>query len=222
MMPTRLGNVLKASELYSWRRYRLDAVVIWSRLQPCLPAAFADPLQDTKTSFDLMVTLSAFLLLFGLPLSFWIAIKSPGFVPWWAALILALVVLAFRLYIPAVLAGLALFLPLLVAWFWHPASWIIQLQTLTVLLVTLVALFWLCYQNAVQAALDYGEKIKAAFDLYRWEVLKQLHLQLPKNFEEERKLWTEVGGLLLRSYVPDSQYYRFSEDKAESKELTYD
>lgn len=88
--------------------------------------------------------------------------------------------------------------------------------------MTLVALFWLCYQNAVQAALDYGEKIKAAFDLYRWEVLKQLHLQLPKNFEEERKLWTEVGGLLLRSYVPDSQYYRFSEDKAESKELTYD
>lgn len=72
IMPTRLGNVLKASELYSWRRYRLDSVVIWSRLQSGIPEAFSTTLQDSKTSFDLMTTLCAFLFFLAYPsLSGW-------------------------------------------------------------------------------------------------------------------------------------------------------
>ena len=37
VVPTRLGNILKASELYANQRYGLDPVLIWSRLYGLLP-----------------------------------------------------------------------------------------------------------------------------------------------------------------------------------------
>jgi hypothetical protein len=73
IMPTQLGNVLKSAEMYTQERYCLDAVLIWSRLQPLVPKEFMDAVEDSKTSLDLMVTLSALVIFFGLPLSFYIA-----------------------------------------------------------------------------------------------------------------------------------------------------
>ena len=48
--------------------------------------------------------------------------------------------------------------------------------------------------------LSYGELLKTAFDLYRWDALKSLHLDLPPDLESEKKLWGEIGGLLYRNY----------------------
>jgi hypothetical protein len=56
------------------------------------------------------------------------------------------------------------------------------------------------YLNAAQSALSYGELLKTAFDLYRWDALKSLHLDLPPDLESEKKLWGEIGGLLYRNY----------------------
>ena len=56
------------------------------------------------------------------------------------------------------------------------------------------------YLNATQSALSYGELLKTAFDLYRWDALKSLHLDLPPDLESEKKLWGEIGGLLYRNY----------------------
>ncbi|MDQ6659504.1 MAG: hypothetical protein M3Z24_00900, partial [Chloroflexota bacterium] len=220
IMPTRLGNVLKAAELYSWKRYRLDAVIIWSRLESGIPDAFSTTLQDAKTSLDLMTTLSAFILLFGLPLAVWTALKTTGVLPWWIPLTLTLLALSLRLFLPAGLAALAFILALILIFTVpHPALLIVQLQVLLSLLVGISLLFWISYQNAVQAALGYGEKIKSAIDLYRWQVLEGLHLELPKDFEEERKIWETVEGLLVRNYSPDSRYYHYvQKEKTEGKD----
>jgi hypothetical protein len=56
------------------------------------------------------------------------------------------------------------------------------------------------YLNAAQSALSYGELLKTAFDLYRWEALKALHLDPPPDLEGEKELWGEIGGLLYRNY----------------------
>lgn len=77
VMPTALGNVLKAAERYPVKRYGLDAVVIWPRLQPLLPAEFATLLQQAKTSLDLILTLVTFTWLVGLPLSALVALRIP-------------------------------------------------------------------------------------------------------------------------------------------------
>jgi hypothetical protein len=49
LMPTRLGNVLRAAEDYSAHVYRLDAVLIWPRLVPHLPAAYQERLAQAST-----------------------------------------------------------------------------------------------------------------------------------------------------------------------------
>ena len=209
IMPTRLGNILKAIELYSWKCYHLDAVIIWPRLQYNLPSTFAEPLQDAKTSLDLMITLAAFCLFFGLPLSIWTAVRATSFLPWWFAFLLALLALAQRLY-PVLALILLGFIPVFLP---HATPFTALVQTLVCLVSVSVLLSHLSYQSAIQAALDYGEKIKAAFDLYRWQVLDTLHVQLPTDFVEERKTWEELCGLLARNYAPDPHYYRYEHTK---------
>ncbi len=59
------------------------------------------------------------------------------------------------------------------------------------------------YLNAAQSALAYGELLKAAFDLYRWEALKALHLDLPADLEGEKARWGQVCGLFYRNYPLD-------------------
>ena len=66
IMPTRLGNILRASELYPFDRYGMDSVVIWPRLWPLLPAEQAARVEEHKLSLDLMLLLSLLLGLFAL------------------------------------------------------------------------------------------------------------------------------------------------------------
>jgi hypothetical protein len=63
-----------------------------------------------------------------------------------------------------------------------------------------MAIARVAYLNASQSALSYGELLKTAFDLYRWDALKALHFDLPPDLESEKKLWGEIGGLLYRNY----------------------
>jgi hypothetical protein len=64
VMPTRLGNILKNAELYSYQRYQVDAVLMWPRLYPILPKDYANLLGDAKASLDLMLVISTLSILF--------------------------------------------------------------------------------------------------------------------------------------------------------------
>ncbi|QJS99438.1 hypothetical protein G9272_03225 [Streptomyces asoensis] len=46
----------------------------------------------------------------------------------------------------------------------------------------------LAYHGAVQAALTYGDAVRAAFELHRFDLLQALHLPLPDSLQEERSL----------------------------------
>jgi hypothetical protein len=59
----------------------------------------------------------------------------------------------------------------------------------------------ICYLAAVSQAADYGESVRVAFDLYRYDILKQMHIPLPDNLFKERLLW-EVLNKWLYSYAP--------------------
>ena len=59
VMPTKLGNILRAAELYPLLRYNVDAVVTWPRLQSLLPEEFASGLRDAKASVDLLLNLTS-------------------------------------------------------------------------------------------------------------------------------------------------------------------
>jgi hypothetical protein len=65
VMPTRLGNILKNSERYSYDRYELDAVVIWPRLYSLFPAEFGKAVVELRTGLDFMLVISLLSFVFG-------------------------------------------------------------------------------------------------------------------------------------------------------------
>jgi hypothetical protein len=66
MMPTRLGNILRAAEIYPYERYGIDAVVIWPRLRPLLKPEVMALLEDRKTTLTFMLSMSLLSALFSL------------------------------------------------------------------------------------------------------------------------------------------------------------
>lgn len=77
LMPTRLGNVLRASERRTWDRYGLDAVRCWPRMWLLLPADAKQEVSSAQAAVDASVALWSFAALFAV----WVVWA------WWAPLV---------------------------------------------------------------------------------------------------------------------------------------
>ena len=64
----------------------------------------------------------------------------------------------------------------------------------------------LAYIGAVHSAMSYGEAVTVAFDLHRFDLLTQLHLPLPADIGQERKIASQVS-LMWRQGVPPALSY---------------
>lgn len=64
LLPTRLGNILRAAERRPYHRYGLDAIVCWPRLWLLLPEAVKKDLQAAQTELNNAVRLVFWSLLF--------------------------------------------------------------------------------------------------------------------------------------------------------------
>ncbi len=82
----------------------------------------------------------------------------------------------------------------------HPFSWTAGWPWLRWALV--FALLWqVFYRMAITRAAAWGSKIRGAFDLYRFDLLKKLgYTIVPTTHEEELALWAEIN---YRLYYPD-------------------
>ena len=57
LLPTALGNVLRAAEDRHGQRYGLESVVVWPRLFPLLPPEYAQTIEDEVTQLDVSARL---------------------------------------------------------------------------------------------------------------------------------------------------------------------
>jgi hypothetical protein len=55
----------------------------------------------------------------------------------------------------------------------------------------------LCYRAAVSQAVEVGSMLRVAFDLYRYEILRQMALDDPADLTAERVLWQQLTSQLL-------------------------
>ncbi len=62
VLPTHLGNVIRAFETYTTRQYGAGAISLWPRLVGVLDSSFVQTLDNAKMAFDFMIN-SAFLTL---------------------------------------------------------------------------------------------------------------------------------------------------------------
>jgi hypothetical protein len=149
LLPTRLGNALRAAEAQAGQRYGLETVTVWPRLHVVLSDRMEETLADLRDQLDIAARLCAVLLLATL-----------------------------------ISAGLL-----------FPYGWWLLVPAATALLA------WLAYQAAVQAAISYGEQIYVAFDLHRFDMLRGLHLPLPRNPREELEFNQQLSEFL-RDRIP--------------------
>lgn len=63
-MPTKFGNILKASEAYSGTRYGMDAVQFWPRLWRVIPPDYRQYIDEARNELSFLVNLSALSVLF--------------------------------------------------------------------------------------------------------------------------------------------------------------
>jgi hypothetical protein len=105
--------------------------------------------------------------------------------------ILALMILFIGLIYPTPFAATRLLIP-----------WIIEI-------ISFLVLSYVSYIASIGRASAWGDMVKGAFDLYRWDLLKQLgYKAVPSTMEEERKLWGSISRQLiygdpLKGTLPD-------------------
>lgn len=96
VMPTSLGNVLRAAERYPHDRYGADSILMWPRLAPLVPVGFSAQVDEFRGAMEFLIVASTWcglfasasavglLILGGSPLVF-LAVLSIGFGMAWFA-----------------------------------------------------------------------------------------------------------------------------------------
>jgi hypothetical protein len=59
VLPTRLGNILRAAERYPAERYGIDPILLWPRLYPLLPEQFRQDYGEFAETYEFSIVLSA-------------------------------------------------------------------------------------------------------------------------------------------------------------------
>ncbi len=78
---------------------------------------------------------------------------------------------------------------------WTPA---LRLPVWQVLLpLAGVAAAVLFYLAALEAARSFGSNLRSCFDLFRFDLLKALHVELPKNIHREREHWRSLNQIFV-------------------------
>jgi hypothetical protein len=133
LLPTTLGNALRAGEQRAGERYGLDTVRAWSRLYYLLPETFQRDVAELHGQVDGSARLTVALVLAG--------------------------------------TGSA---PVLAQHGWWNMVWVAALSLAAV-----------AYRGGVAAAANLTDVLCAAFDLHRFELIRAMHLPLPKTRREE-------------------------------------
>jgi hypothetical protein len=170
LLPTRLGNVMRASEDEVDERYGLDAVMVWPLLYPHVPAELARALAVTRNQLDMYV----------------------------------------RLCITGLAAALASAATFLEDGIWLSVP------------VAAALLAWIAYLAAIRVAMMYGQGIRVAFALHRFDMLRGMHVPLPGTRAEELELNEQLCEFIQsgRPLYGDDSFHRYDHASAASLETS--
>lgn len=174
LLPTKLGNIFRSTELYAQDRYSMEAVTIWSMLFGVLPSQFAKTMEEKNNHFMFLLNSSLLMYLAGI------------------SNVVASIVGRFMEKSPSFFLN---------AWLaqsiFQNGYETIPPKLYLLISVILFAFGYMLYRVAVNAARDVCMFHRAGFDLYRIELLKQLNRKRPKNLHEEKNLWFDISQFLI-------------------------
>jgi MFS family permease len=184
LKPTALGNILFASEVYPYERYNLNGILFWPRLYKLFPEQFRYEEEEKNNQLVFLLNSSFLsillsLLLFGTGI---IGVIGPLF--------------------PNTPVDLTQLRQLFTRGFSeiNPVNYFFFGILFSVISMIL-------YRFSLNTAEDYGFIIRSGFDLYRFELLKQLNLPMPENLSDECSLWENLSQFLIKGSNPDDDSY---------------
>lgn len=192
IMPTRLGNILKAAEMYSLDRFKIDSVTFWPDLVHVIEPGYSLRIAETRNQLAFVINTCLLAIAFGL-LS-------------WAA--------AGYQWVLRILLENNILDPL---YFIHVdlPAYVYEQRVIIYAVVGLAALLiaGAFYRASLVSVAEFGNMIRSAYNLFRLDLLKALRYPLPRDSDSERDLWTAISHMVMEGY---------SWDTIESEALIYD
>jgi hypothetical protein len=170
LLPTRLGNIIRASEIYPMEKYSIPGVILWPRLLQLLPKGLKDQIEEefNKLTFTLNSSL----------LSYLIGLLACG---------VGIIRLPCQIGI-----HIAACHPIRPANFFERGfNNIAPLEYIYIGLLFLVG-GYILYCVSIPIAQSFGSLIRTSYDLYRFELLRKLNHRLPKTIAEEKGFWQKI------------------------------
>ncbi len=65
------------------------------------------------------------------------------------------------------------------------------------ILIPILIMVRIYYYFAVSSAIEWGEYVKAIFDLYRNHLLSQMGIEIPKDYIKEKELWRKINKTMI-------------------------
>jgi hypothetical protein len=182
LLPTPFGNKLKSAEFYPMDRYKINSVPMWPRLIYAIDPKFLDKITDTRNQLTFVVNCS-FLCAGFAALSITASIYQ------------GLMKKLAQHSVPELLY----FLPV------DLDPKIYHQRMLIYIAVAAVAMIFalVFYRASLVSVSEFGDMIRSAYDLFRFDLLEKLHYKLPEDSEKERNLWNRIEKFMLIGYAWD-------------------
>jgi hypothetical protein len=171
ILPTRFGNILRAAEAYPELRYKIAGVPLWTRIIKVVDKEYMAFIDATNDQCSFLLYCSVLSVLFS---------------------IMCIVISIYQFFLKQQLLmqkdHWLYFIPL------SPDPIIYEQRTIIYLVIAgisfLLALFF--YQASLWNVDQYGDMIRSTYDLYRFQLLKELRIQAPEDSDEEKMVWRSL------------------------------
>jgi hypothetical protein len=224
ILPTRFGNIFRAAETYPAERYGIDSVPMWPRLIHVMPSSYYDKVEQSNNGLAFIINcmlLSLVLSFLCLGAGFYqeVAYKrsQAEFEKQYATL--ANPEPPERIVFENV--EIVYFLPVNVSL--RAQEIYQQRRTMYLTLSFVIALvFFLFYLASIPVVRQYTSLIKSAYDLFRFDLLKQLRLPLPNDSKEEYDLWRQVSEFMVVGNADNSLFFSYVVAETEGNSASTD
>jgi hypothetical protein len=184
LLPTRLGNAIRAFEGYSREVYGADSIPLWLHLSTVLPDGFQSALDDARAQVNCAVNIS---ILAGVvaPIALIALIRFLWLGYWNATNSYHGVVAMFS---------------------WVSGAYILGI-------IAAIAISRSAYLFAIELVYTWGDLVKAAFDCYLPALADKLGYRLPETGEERKAFWQAVSSQSIYWVPLEPEHWRPAEKK---------
>lgn len=191
IMPTAFGNILKAAEYYSMENYYIDSVIYWPRLINVISPAYGNKIQDSRNQLSFVVNCGFLAVLFS---------------------VCSLMASVYQCLLCSLSAqGRA------APFYFIEISLeqtIYEQRALIYACIGIMAILFagIFFRASMVSVSEFGGMIRSAYDLFRFDLLESLHMELPVDSWDERDMWKNIGNIASRGYrweeEPDPLTYK--------------